>query len=291
MCKDCGCSKAGHSHGHSHGHGHHHDDGHDHDHPHVHEHDHEHGHKHDHEHHDEHDHDHKHPHESGHDHEHDHTHLERRTIKLEQKVLAENDRQAVANRIWLRQRSITAINLISSPGAGKTYLLERTLERLRGRISCGVITGDQCTDNDARRLMGKGAEVRQIETVNACHLDALRVGQMLPEVAGPGVKLLFIENIGNLVCPAAFDLGEDFKVARLSTTEGEDNAVKYPSLFSMAPVVVLTKMDLAPHLDWSLSQCRTYLQQIRPDVSIIELSAKTGQGMDIWIAYLESLVR
>ena len=253
MCKDCGCSVKGHVHGH----GHHHDHFHDHG-----------GH---------------------HGHDHEHPHGERKTIELERKVLAENDAHAEANREWLSKHGVTAINLISSPGTGKTYLLERTLERLRGRVPCAVITGDQCTDNDARRLMGKGAVVKQIETINSCHLDAARVGALLPEVAGSGVKLLFIENIGNLVCPAAFDLGEHFKVALLSTTEGEDKPVKYPALFSMAPVVVLTKMDLAPHLDWSLPKCREYLNKIRPGVFIFELSAKSGQGMDGWIEYLEKL--
>ena len=210
-------------------------------------------------------------------------------MSLELKVLAENDAQAELNRKWLTDHGVIAINLVSSPGTGKTLLLERTLERLQGRVPCAVITGDQCTDNDAKRLMGKGAPVRQIETVNSCHLDAARVGALLPEVAGNGIKLLFIENIGNLVCPAAFDLGEHFKVALLSTTEGEDKPVKYPTLFGLAPVVVLTKMDLVPHLDWNLSRCREYLRQIHPGVFIFELSAKTGQGMDAWIKYLDNL--
>jgi hydrogenase nickel incorporation protein HypB len=204
-------------------------------------------------------------------------------------VLSENDERAAANRAWLAAHGVVAINLISSPGTGKTYLLERTLERLRGRVPCAVITGDQCTDHDARRLAGKGAVVRQIETVSSCHLDAARVGRLLPEVAGDGAKLLFIENVGNLVCPAAFDLGETFKVALLSTTEGEDKPVKYPALFGMAPVVVLTKMDLVPHLDWSLAKCRDYLRKIRPGVFVFELSARTGQGMDGWIEYLANL--
>jgi hydrogenase nickel incorporation protein HypB len=167
--------------------------------------------------------------------------------------------------------------------------LERTLEGLRGKVSCAVITGDQRTDNDARRLQGKGAPVRQIETVNSCHLDAEQVGRLLPEVAGQGVKLLFIENVGNLVCPSAFDLGESFKIALLSTTEGEDKPVKYPTLFSSAPVAVLTKMDLVPHLDWSVAACRAALRQVRPGVFIFELSAKSGQGMEAWLDYLVKL--
>lgn len=266
MCKECGCNQAL-DRAHGHHHAHHHDHSHSPPHP--------------------------HPHSHASDHTHPHAHpypsLERKTIELERKVLADNDTHAEENRKWLTAHGVTAINFISSPGAGKTYLLERSLERLRGAVPCAVITGDQCTDNDARRLMGKGAEVRQIETINSCHLDAARIGQLLPEIAGNGIKLLFIENIGNLVCPAAFDLGEHFKVALLSTTEGEDKPVKYPTLFALAPVVLLTKLDLVPHLDWDRALCRSYLRKIRPDAQVFELSAKTGQGMDQWIQYLKNL--
>jgi hydrogenase nickel incorporation protein HypB len=255
MCKECGCEELVHENGHDHGH--------DHDHPHSHEH--------------------------GHSH-HAHDEADHRTLTIEKKILSRNDELAEENRKWLSERGITALNLISAPGSGKTFLLEKTLDRLRGRIPCAVITGDQCTDNDARRLQGKGAIVRQIETISACHLDAERVHELLPEVTRDGAKLLFIENVGNLVCPAAFDLGENFKVALLSTTEGEDKPVKYPALFSLAPVVVLTKMDLAPHLDWSLARCRENLRRMRPGVFVFELSAKTGDGMDQWIDYLVKLV-
>jgi hydrogenase nickel incorporation protein HypB len=186
---------------------------------------------------------------------------------------------------------VVAVNLISAPGSGKTMLLERTLERLRGRIASAVIAGDQQTDNDARRLQGKGALVCQIETRSACHLDAERIGQVLPSVVTDGVRLLFIENVGNLVCPAAFDLGESFKIALLSATEGEDKPEKYPALFVQAPVVVLTKTDLAPHLDWDVRKCRECLRRVHPGVYIFELSAKTGEGMPQWIAYLEHLVK
>ncbi len=243
-----------------------------------------------------HDRDHAHPHShgyaGGHDHEHGHAYrhvLESRTVGLRQKILARNDDQAELNRAWLKERGVVAVNMISSPGAGKTLLLERTLEGLRGRVACAVIAGDQRTDNDARRLRGRGAEVRQIETLNACHLDAGQVGRLLPEVVTEGVRLLFIENVGNLVCPAAFDLGESFKVALLSATEGEDKPVKYPSLFAAAPVAVLTKMDLAPHLDWDAAQCRSNLRQVRPGVFIFETSAKTGAGMEAWLDYLAKL--
>jgi hydrogenase nickel incorporation protein HypB len=212
-------------------------------------------------------------------------------VTLERNVLAENDAAAARNRRWLDEHGIVAVNLISAPGSGKTYLLERTLERLRGRVPCAVITGDLQTDNDARRLQGKGAPVRQIETLNACHLDAAHVGALLPEVAADGARLLFIENVGNLVCPAAFDLGEHFKIALLSTTEGEDKPLKYPTLFTLAPVAVITKLDLAPHLDWNGAVCRENLRKVHPGLFLFELSARTGAGMDAWLNYLEGLVR
>ena len=259
MCKDCGCGSEPHAHAHG-GAAHTHAHGHDHAHPHA--------------------------------HSHDHVSAataDTRSVRLQQKILSRNDEQAERNRAWLSAHGVVAVNLISSPGSGKTFLLERTLEGLHGKVSCAVITGDQRTDNDARRLQGKGAAVRQIETINSCHLDAEQVGRLLPEVAGGGVKLLFIENVGNLVCPAAFDQGESFKIALLSTTEGEDKPVKYPTLFSAAPVAVLTKMDLAPHLDWNAAVCRTNLRQVRPGVFIFELSAKTGLGMEAWLDYLTKL--
>ncbi len=262
MCEDCGCSAAnlGHTHAHSH-------DG---------------VNYHTHDAHDAHTHDHAHD-----DHDHDST---ARTIVLERNILARNDDVAAQNREWLNRHSVVAVNMISSPGSGKTFLLERTLERLNGKLKCAVITGDQQTQNDAKRLEGKGAVVKQIETISSCHLDAEQIARLLPETIDDDTKLLFIENVGNLVCPSAFDLGEHFKIALLSTTEGEDKPVKYPSLFSQAPIVVLTKMDLVPHLDWDLATCRQHLRSVRPGVFIFELSAKTGDGMDAWIDYLQGLV-
>ncbi|MBF0273155.1 MAG: hydrogenase nickel incorporation protein HypB [Magnetococcales bacterium] len=252
MCQDCGCSMEHHSHTHHSARGGHHD--------------------------------------HTHDHHHDHTH--ERTILLETKVMAKNAALAEQNRQWLAARSIRAINLISSPGAGKTLLLERTLELLRDRVSCAVLVGDVQTDHDARRLQGKGARVCQIETRTSCHLDAQQVGQRLPELLPDGgpERLLIIENVGNLVCPAAFDLGEDLKIALLSVTEGEDKPVKYPSLFHQAPVVVITKIDLVPHLNWKMDRCREAILQVRPDARILELSATTGAGLASWIAFLEQLV-
>ncbi len=234
----------------------------------------------------------EHRHADGTVHCHDHPHPPApplKTIALEQKVLAHNDAVAATNRQWLAARHVVAINLISAPGAGKTLLLEKTLERLRGRVPCAVIAGDQETDRDAQRLRGKGAPVVQIQTHSACHLDAQQVQAVLPEVVRDDTRLLFIENVGNLVCPAAFDLGEHFKVALLSATEGEDKPLKYPALFSLAGVVVLTKLDLAPHLDWDRAACRQNVQRIHPGVFMFELSAKTGAGMDAWLDYLATL--
>jgi len=228
-------------------------------------------------------------HEHGHEHHHDHTHT--KTVTLEQKVLARNDALAEQNRAWLAERGVTAINLISAPGSGKTLLLEKTLERLNGSISCAVITGDQQTDRDAQRLKGKGAKVHQIETISSCHLDAHQISHALPHVIEEGTKLLFIENVGNMVCPTAFDLGENFKVALLSTPEGEDKPIKYPVLYAIAKVILLTKMDLIEVLNWDASACRKYIQQVQPGASVIELSARTGDGMDAWINYLERLVQ
>ncbi|MCC6159663.1 MAG: hydrogenase nickel incorporation protein HypB [Deltaproteobacteria bacterium] len=275
MCRDCGCEQGNeraYFHGHADAHGN--DHGHAHDHPHAH----------------------------GHDHAHDHGngngldhHREegddRHRIDVEMRVLAHNDHLAAHNREWLDARGVFAVNLISSPGSGKTLLLERTLERMARHVACAVVVGDQQTDNDARRLAGKGAPVRQIETKSSCHLDAERVGGVLPEVVTEGTRLLFIENVGNLVCPAAFELGEHFKIALLSVAEGEDKPIKYPVLFSRSPVVVLTKMDLLPHLDFDMARCRRNIRTVRPDAKIFELSARTGEGMESWTDYLFELAR
>ena len=312
MCEDCGCregnerayfAREGHTHSHVHA------DGtaeiHIHIHMvkagevavHLHEHaDHEHSHAHGHDHSHDHEHSHAHDHEYSHEHEHSHVdggftsqHKRTRTIELETSVLALNDRQAEINREWLARRGVVAVNLISSPGSGKTFLLERTLEMLRGRVPHAVITGDQQTVNDARRMQGKGAKVVQIETRSACHLNAQQVFEQLDGVVGDGVKLLFIENVGNLVCPAAFDLGEQNKIALVSVPEGEDKPVKYPVLFHDAPVTVITKTDLLPHLDVDIARYRANIKKVRPDARIFEVSAKTGEGMEAWISWLEGL--
>lgn len=209
---------------------------------------------------------------------------------VEQKILARNDAAAAENREWLEKRGITAVNIISSPGSGKTMLLEQTLKALNDSLPCAVITGDQQTDNDARRLSGKGAPVRQIITGNACHLDAATVGETMRAMPLEDTKLLFIENVGNLVCPAAFELGENFKVALHAVTEGEDKPLKYPALFHKAAVTVITKTDLAKAVEWDASACRKNIQRVHPGMVVFELSAKTAQGMSTWIDYLKSLV-
>ena len=236
----------------------------------------------------------------GHYHEHshpghDHTDMlhgvePSRTIELGTRVLEKNDVLASKNREFLQKRNVFAVNLISSPGSGKTFLLEKTLEGLRTRCHSAVLTGDQQTDNDARRLMGKGAPVAQIQTFSSCHLDAERVAPFLEQIVSEDTQILFIENVGNLVCPAAFDLGEHFKIALLSVTEGEDKPLKYPVLFADSPVVVITKTDLVPYLEWDMALCKKNIRKIRPDVKIFELSAKTGEGMINWLNYLMELV-
>ena len=212
-----------------------------------------------------------------------------RSVQVGEKVLKRNDEVASENRRYLQERGIKSLNMISSPGSGKTLLLERTLEMLRGEIACAVIVGDQQTDNDARRLAGRGAPVQQIETGNTCHLDAQRVAPCLAKVISADTRLLFIENVGNLICPGSFDLGEDQKVVLLSVTEGEDKPAKYPAIFSRAAAVVITKIDLVPHLDWDRGRCLRYLEKVAPGAAIFELSAKSGEGMPAWIQYLKHL--
>ncbi len=214
----------------------------------------------------------------------------RARIEVKKKVLEKNDMLADKVRRTLHRRGIAGLNLISSPGAGKTMLLEKTLERLRGKIPCAVIVGDQETDNDARRLKGKGAPVHQIKTHNTCHLNAGQVSEVIDKVLKSDTKLLFVENIGNLICPAAFDLGEDMKIALLSVTEGEDKPLKYPTVFSTAGAVILTKVDIARHVGWNRKTVMSNLKKIAPGAPVFEVSAKEGKGMDKWVRFLQELL-
>jgi hydrogenase nickel incorporation protein HypB len=213
-----------------------------------------------------------------------------RTIDIGKKVLEKNDIIASQNRTKLAESGIKALNIISSPGSGKTKLLEKTLERLANEMKIAVLVGDQQTDNDAARLTDKGAWVKQINTHSSCHLDAEMVSKEIDEIIEFGTELLLIENVGNLVCPAAFDLGEVKKVALLSSPEGEDKPVKYPVLFHDADVVVLTKMDLIAHLDWSLDKCEENIKAVKHDAEIITLSSITEEGFDNWINYLKNFL-
>ncbi len=254
MCKDCGCAQANNAHGHYHVDA----DGR----------------------------------EFRHTHDHDHEeHTHGRTIMIEQDVLGKNDTIARENRQWLDERRITACNLMSSPGSGKTTLLEKTLALLPAALRPAVLVGDQETDLDAQRLRAFGKPVKQINTYSSCHLDAAMIARELGTFVDEQANLLLIENVGNLVCPAAFDLGEHVRVAVLSVTEGEDKPVKYPVLFSSADAVVITKTDLIPHLDWNREQCHAYIRKSGSRARIIEVSARTGEGMDEWIRYVQAMMR
>ncbi len=209
-----------------------------------------------------------------------------RIVKLEQDILAKNDRYAEKNRSVFSANTILALNLVSSPGSGKTALLVRTLKALKDKLPLAVIEGDQQTDNDAERIRATGVEAIQINTGKGCHLDAQMVERALEQMTLPQGGLLFIENVGNLVCPAAFDLGEAAKVVVLSVTEGEDKPLKYPDMFRAAQLMLLNKCDLLPHLVFDVARAEEYARRINPDIRIIRLSATSGEGMADWLAWL-----
>ncbi|OFZ70294.1 MAG: hydrogenase accessory protein HypB [Bdellovibrionales bacterium RIFOXYC2_FULL_39_8] len=210
----------------------------------------------------------------------------RKIILSEQSILAKNDNIAASNRNWLTKNNIASVNIMSSPGAGKTFLLEKTLTELNKYKKVSVLVGDQQTDQDYQRLKDHGARAKQINTVSACHLDASMIQKELESFVSPNDDLLIIENVANLVCPAAFDLGEGKRVAMLSVTEGEDKPIKYPVLFNKADLILISKIDLLPHLDWELDLAHKYIRQINPTAKIIELSAKNGTGLKAWFNFL-----
>ena len=205
---------------------------------------------------------------------------------VQEGILAKNDRFAAANRRLFADRGIFALNLVSSPGSGKTTILERTLRDLSGSLRCAVIEGDQQTDNDARRIAATGVPARQINTGAGCHLDAHMVGHAMEELPMDDLDILFIENVGNLVCPASFDLGEAHKVVVLSVTEGEDKPLKYPQMFHAADVMLLNKIDLLPYLDFDVEKCLEMARRVSPGIRIFQLSAKSGAGMAEWYEWL-----
>jgi hydrogenase nickel incorporation protein HypB len=224
---------------------------------------------------------------------HQHTHANpnpyapRRRVSVEQDILAKNDAYAAANRARLAERHIFTLNLVSSPGSGKTTLLCKTIEALKGKRDIAVIEGDQQTSNDAERIRATGAPAVQINTGKGCHLDAHMVGRALDELPLKNGSLLMIENVGNLVCPAAFDLGEAHKVVILSVTEGEDKPLKYPDMFRAADLMLLNKCDLLPHLTFDVDQAIDYARRVNPKIEVIRVSATTGEGMGEWLAWLE----
>jgi len=228
-------------------------------------------------------------HEHGHDH--GHPHDDGRTVTLQQKILAKNDDLAQRNREWLRERGILAVNLMSSPGSGKTTLLERTSRDLSGKLALSVIEGDQETALDADRIRSAGCEVVQINTGAGCHLDAAMVARALRTLDPPAGSAVVIENVGNLVCPALFDLGETARVVLASVTEGTDKPLKYPQMFRRADLVVITKTDLGPYVDFDAARFGEYVGQVSPRAMMINLSAVTGgSGTACWYDWLTGMI-
>jgi hydrogenase nickel incorporation protein HypB len=316
MCTVCGCGEGqtqiegapgAHTHRHADGmvHSHAHDAAHAHGHEHTHSHTHPDGTVHSH--------DHDHP----HDHHHEHTHAhdpvpdgpgalhfgtgvaggsvpgmsQARLVQVERDILARNNDHAARNRSALARRGVLALNLVSSPGSGKTSLLVRTIRMLQGRFPVVVIEGDQQTSTDADRIRAAGAPALQINTGKGCHLDAAMVETAIERLAPVPDSVLMIENVGNLVCPAAFDLGEAHKVVVLSVTEGEDKPLKYPDMFHAASLMLLNKVDLLPHLQFDVAACLANARRINPQIRIITVSATSGEGMDEWLAWIDEGVR
>ena len=284
MCTVCGCGEGetrveGHDHDHDHAH--------DHAHPHSHEHTHADGSTH------------SHPHTT-HFHEHKgdlhyglgpaHAHApglsQERMVKIEQDILGKNNANADGNRKRFAEHGIFAVNLVSSPGSGKTTLLVKSIELLNGKAQVAVVEGDQQTSNDADRIRATGAPAIQVNTGKGCHLDAHMVGHALERLNLPDDSLLMIENVGNLVCPAAFDLGEAHKVVILSVTEGEDKPLKYPDMFHAADLMLLNKVDLLPYLNFDVDKCVEYARRINPKLTVLQVSATSGAGMQDWLDWL-----
>jgi hydrogenase nickel incorporation protein HypB len=232
---------------------------------------------------------HHHGHGHHHDHQHEHRHHEHgggTVVTLEQQVLARNDGIAQRVRGWLAGRGVVALNLVSSPGAGKTTLLERSIRDLGSEFPLSVIEGDQQTLNDARRIQAAGCRVVQVNTGTACHLDASMVARALQQLDPPGGSFVMIENVGNLVCPALFDLGEWSKVVVASVTEGDDKPLKYPHMFRASGLMVLNKIDLLPHVEFDVDRCIGQARQVNPRIEVLKLSATTGDGLVEWYGWL-----
>ena len=285
----------GHEHAHEHGeaplgvhsHTHRHADGSEHSHAHTHDGEHAHGHAHEH-----------HHHEHGIAGDLDYgtgparAHApglsQSRMVQIEQDILARNDAYAAANRRWFDERGIFALNLVSSPGSGKTTLLVKTIELLKGKVAISVVEGDQQTSRDAERIRATGVTALQINTGKGCHLDGHMVGHALERLQPADESLFLIENVGNLVCPAAFDLGEHHKVAILSVTEGEDKPLKYPDMFRAADVLLLNKCDLLPYVEFDADLAEANARRVNPKLTIFRVSATSGDGLPAWVAWIET---
>ncbi len=298
MCDTCGCegdskityNKPGeeHTHDHDHGHGHTHSYTHDHDHQHdtdKHAHDHKHEYSHEHSHHD-HDHEHDHAHEH-HTHEKEHDHPHGKEIKIEHDILNKNNALAERNRGYFEAKNVFALNLVSSPGSGKTSLLERTIKELGSELNFYVVEGDQQTMNDANRIAALKVPVIQINTGNGCHLDAEMVNKAVKQLEVANDSVLFIENVGNLVCPSLFDLGEAKRVVVISVTEGDDKPIKYPTMFHSADICIINKTDLLPYVDFSVAKAKEYALSVNHHLVFFEVSVKTGEGMQQWYQWLK----
>jgi hydrogenase nickel incorporation protein HypB len=227
---------------------------------------------------------HSHPHHHGDDHHHADHH--RRSIALDARVLGKNDAVAARNRAWFAGREILALNIVSSPGAGKTTLLERTIRDLKDEFGLFVIEGDQATLADGERIRAAGATAVQVNTGTGCHLEADMVARSLAELQPPAGSVVMIENVGNLVCPALFDLGERAKVVIFSVTEGDDKPLKYPHMFGAARMMILNKIDLLPYVDFDEARCVANARQVNPEIETLRLSARTGEGLDDWYRWL-----
>ena len=215
-----------------------------------------------------------------------HANIHSTTLSLEHNILAKNNLIAAENRGWFKGRNILALNLMSSPGAGKTTLLTRTINDLKHQLPINVIEGDQETTNDAKKIQETGCKVVQINTGTGCHLDAAMVERGLQQLNPPLNSVVMIENVGNLVCPALFDLGELFKAVILSVTEGEDKPIKYPHIFRASQVMILTKIDLLPHVQFDVQRCLEYARQVNPHIQVFQVSAVTGTGLENWYEWL-----
>lgn len=222
---------------------------------------------------------------SQHTHTHDHNNNER-LIKVEQDLLCKNNAYAEQNRAYFQQHHIFTLNIVSSPGAGKTTLLVETIKQLKSRFPIAVIEGDQQTEHDADRIRATGVPALQINTGRVCHLDAHGIGHAVMELGIEDRSLLFIENVGNLVCPSSFDLGEAHKVVVLSVTEGDDKPIKYPDMFHAADVMLINKIDLLSYVDFNLERCINFAKQVNPEIHVIQLSVTKGDNLSVWTDWL-----